>query len=280
MRRTRDEKRPAVVVGCGGFASVPVLLAARSRRIPIVLLEQNAIPGRVTRWRGRRAQSVCCTDPASLEPLRRKGVPAILTGNPVRRGIAALARRTPDEVAVARTILVLGGSQGAHAVNRAMIDFATSSADLLRGWSVVHQTGDRDRDAVAEVYRASGVTAEVGAFFGELADYYARAGLAVSRAGATTLAELSCAGIPSILIPYPQAAGDHQRANARTVSQTEGGIAVEEAGGDFPHRFAAELKRLLQDEERRRTMSKGMRQLAAPEAARVVADVILRAARP
>lgn len=277
--RMIDVRRPAVVVGCGGFASVPLLLAARSRRVPIVLLEQNAFPGRVTRWLGRAARVICCSDPASLAHLPSRKVSLIQTGNPVRREITALADRTPDEVAAGRTLLILGGSQGSHALNKALMEMVEASSGTLHGWNIVHQTGEKDRVLTEEAYKAAGVQADVQAFASDMAPLYRKAALAVTRAGGTTLAELACAGVPSILVPYPQAADDHQRANAETFRVAGGSVVVEQRRPDFSKALAAEIQSLLVNEPGRRRMSAAVRQLAAPKAAVAVADIILQVAR-
>lgn len=277
-RRIVEARRPAVVIGCGGFASVPLLLAARSRRVPIILLEQNAIPGRVTRWLSRSALTVCCTDPASINHLPRNRSP-LLTGNPVRREISALVNRLPQEVAGGRTLLILGGSQGSHALNQALVELAAADPQMFRGWDIVHQTGEQDRLMVKNAYEAVGLRADVQTFAADMAAIYRKAAVVVTRAGATTLAELACAGIPSVLVPYPQAADDHQRANAETFRAAGGSVVVEQQQAAFSTALAIELRSLLSEETRRRTMSTAIRQLAAPDAARRVADVILQAAR-
>ncbi len=278
--RIIDQRKPTAVVGCGGFASVPLLLAARSRRVPIVLLEQNAFPGRVTRWLGRAAQTICCTDRASHRHLPSRGVSLVHTGNPVRREIAALAHRPPEEVAGGRTLLVLGGSQGSHGLNQALIDIVTADAGTLRGWNIVHQTGETDREMVEQAYQTAGLQANVQAFLGDMTPHYRTAALAVTRAGGTTLAELACASVPSILVPYPHAADDHQRANAETFRAGGGSVVIEQQRPDFSNALRGELNLLLGDAERRNAMSRAVRQLAAPDAARAVADIILRAVRP
>jgi len=271
-----ETRKPSVVVGCGGFASFPTLLAARARRIPIVLLEQNAIPGRVTRWWARRAARVCCAFEQCLDHLPR--TKAAATGNPVRKSIQRLHRRAASEVSARRTLLVLGGSQGAQGINAAMLEISSARPELFRGWRVVHQTGDRDRAAAEETYRASGLDAEIIAFSPDIPRTYAEAGLVVSRGGATTLAELACAGLPSILVPYPQAADDHQRANASIFVEAGASVVVDQIQDVFAERLEQALLVLLSDAARRGAMSEAAAKLGRPDASRTVADLILELA--
>ncbi|WP_075092722.1 undecaprenyldiphospho-muramoylpentapeptide beta-N-acetylglucosaminyltransferase [Planctomyces sp. SH-PL14] len=273
-RRILRDEAPDVVVGCGGYASFPVLLAARARRIPIVLLEQNAVPGRVTRIAARWSRIVCCTFGESESYF--SGTDVRLTGNPVRRSIAELPPSVDPRPTNGRPVLlVLGGSQGSHAVNNGMLAVADHNPGLLREWDIVHQTGETDRERVAEAYRKVGWKAEVEAFFSDLAPHYARATLAVTRAGATTLAELACVGIPAILIPYPHAADDHQRANARVFERAGAGFLVDQADGHFLEQFEATLHRALSFTNRLDRMGEAMLGLARPQAADAVAEAIL-----
>ncbi len=274
--RLLDTRRPNVIVGCGGFASFPTLLAARRRRIPILLLEQNALPGRVTRWCAPWAETICCAFPQALDHLKSRR--AITTGNPVRLTIQFLREAAATLEASTPTLLVLGGSQGAHGINAGVAELARARPQLFAGWNVVHQTGERDRDAIDEAYRTCGVHAEVVAFTSELPRLYGEASLVISRAGATTLAELACARLPSILVPYPQAADDHQRANAKVFAEAGASLVIEQSGPDFPRRLAEALEPLLTDETMRRQLSDAAGRLGRPEAAGNIADRILRLA--
>lgn len=271
--------RPSAVIGLGGFASVPVVIAASRLGIPIVLLEQNVVPGRATRWLSRRAAAVCL----SL-PLREPGLPTDvithLTGNPVRTDIAALIDERPEahpNQTDAPVLLVLGGSQGSLAVNAVMCEVAARQPETLAGWKIIHQTGATDRDAVAGRYQQLGVDAQVEAFFGDPTDLYRRARLVVARAGATTLAEVACAGIPAILIPYPDSIGDHQLHNARWFATQGAARIVSQQGppAGFTARLAEELAELLGAPEQRQQMRIAMRHLARPNAAAEVGQVVL-----
>jgi len=199
------------VIGLGGFACVPIVLAATRLGIPTILLEQNAIPGRAVRWLSRRVSTVCVSFDATL-PLLPSRTRAVVTGNPVRSEIATLATnrtRSPD---LTCTLLVLGGSQGAQPINQAMIEWSrTADPANLR---IIHQTGAGQDEAVRTAYTERRINCEVAPFFTDMASLYRRATFGITRAGATTLAELACAGCPAILIPYPQAVDNHQLRNA------------------------------------------------------------------
>jgi UDP-N-acetylglucosamine--N-acetylmuramyl-(pentapeptide) pyrophosphoryl-undecaprenol N-acetylglucosamine transferase len=278
--RLIDDLRPAAVIGLGGFASVPVGLAARLRRIPLILLEQNAIPGRATSLLSRWADRVCVSFEPTI-PLLPKSASPILTGNPVRdavRQIRLRRDRTP-------TLLILGGSQGAAGVNAMTITAIARLKGRLAGWRITHQTGERDAPAVRDAYAAHGIAAEVAPFFPDLPTRYAEATLAISRAGATTLAELACAGLPAILVPYPRSVRDHQQRNAEHFASA-GAAAVVPEGEEAADRLAHTLASLLEHPTRLAAMSAAMRRLARPDAAGAVADLILpragseRLARP
>lgn len=277
-RRLLRDARPAVVIGLGGFASVPVVWMAARRGVPTVLLEQNTIPGRATRWLSRRATLVC----VSFEETARflpQGTHTAVTGNPVRPQIAGLAdtpspRDESQSGPDARPILlVLGGSQGATGINDAMMTAAELRREELRGWQIVHQTGPRQVDAVRAQYERLGLSAVVEPFFSDLSEWYRRAMVVVSRAGATTLAELACAGCPAMLVPYPEAVGDHQTHNAQVFAAAGAAVIVPQQSS--PHITAESLSRaletLLRAPDTRARMGEAMRRLARPRAADDVA---------
>ncbi len=267
-------RAPKVVVGLGGFASVPALWKATRHRTPIVLLEQNSIPGRATGWFARSAAAVCLGFEEAAAKLP-SGVTTVPTGNPVRDDVAALSQqsRTQD----ARTLLVLGGSQGASGLNRAMMAWVTSQPGDLRDWQIMHQSGPHDVEELTRAYAAAGVTARVEEFVSDMAAAYRMATLVIARAGATTLSELACAGLPALLIPFPQAADDHQRRNAACFAQTGAAVCVEQQAD--PAETAAVLARewgvITSDSSRLETMSAAMHQRSRPNAAEQVARVIL-----
>jgi UDP-N-acetylglucosamine--N-acetylmuramyl-(pentapeptide) pyrophosphoryl-undecaprenol N-acetylglucosamine transferase len=278
-RELLERESPLAVIGCGGFASAAPVYAAWRQSVPFVLLEQNTIPGRATRWLSRLGGTVCLSFEAARSHLP-SSARTLVTGNPVRREIEELANR-PNETArqpgEIRTLLVLGGSQGARPVNEMLIDFANRSAHALAGWQVVHQTGQADVGRVRQAYAAAGIDADVAAFFPNLAVQYRQASLVVSRAGATTLAELACAATPAVLVPYPQAMDNHQWHNARVFEQAGAAVIVEQQSDPTAgsQAFDETLSRLLNDEHRRATMARAMAGLARPDAAARVVDCLM-----
>ncbi|MCX8073165.1 MAG: undecaprenyldiphospho-muramoylpentapeptide beta-N-acetylglucosaminyltransferase [Candidatus Binatia bacterium] len=266
-RRSLGEFSPGVVVGLGSYGSVPVILAAWSRKIPVILLEQNARPGMANRILGRLAAKVCTAfeETAAFFPAGR----SVYTGNPVRR--LNVQRARTDAGANEFHLLAFGGSQGARSINRAMVEAVRRLQSHLPALQVTHQTGEADRVWVEQEYAASGARARVCAFIDDMADAYAWADLVVCRAGATTLAELSTVGKPAILVPYPFAADDHQRANAE-VWVREGAAEMildcELSGERLAERIAA----LAKDPQRRLSLAHNASRLARPDATeRVVA---------
>lgn len=268
------EVNPQVVIGLGGFASVPVVVAANRRGIPVVLLEQNTVPGRATRWLAKRAAAICTSfdETATMLPSTTR---IERTGNPVRRAIAELhdnaaVRSTP-------TLLVLGGSQGATAVNEAAVESAKRLGTKLDEWRIVHQTGPRDEDRVRAAYEELGLNFVVDSFFEDLVPHYRSASLAIARAGATSLAELACAGIPSVTIPYPGAIHDHQARNAEHyVNAGAAWLVPQSADINATASGIIEVMEPLlgQPVELLAPRRECMKQLATPDAAGRVADVV------
>lgn len=262
--------RPDVVLGLGGYGSVPMVVAAWLARVPSVLIEQNVHPGMANRCLAYVASRVCTTfaESAAFFP---KGK-AVQTGNPVRR-LDSSVTPAPDDF----TLFVFGGSQGAHTINQAAVD----AVDILREKQihlrVIHQTGVADAEWVERRYGEMGVAAEVLPFIDDMASAYGRANLVVCRAGATTLSELASVGKPAILVPYPFAADDHQRSNAEVVLRQGAAEMILDAQLTGPA-LAEATARLALDRERLQAMGIAARQLAAPDAASRVADVCLAAA--
>ncbi len=261
--------RPDVVCGVGGYVTGPVVAAAWLLRRPAVIHEQNSVPGLANRVLGRLASRVCISLPAS----ERWFPPGktVLTGNPVRRAIVDAAAVREQRPTSGKTLLVLGGSQGAHRVNELVTEALVSRAADMTGIRVIHQTGRSDADTVRERYRHAGIDAEVAPFFTDMASRYLAADLAVSRAGATSLAEISVLGLPAVLIPYPSAADDHQYHNARWYADKGGALLFRQEELTGP-RLAAELFGLLADEPRRQEMARAMRRLGIGDAAERIVD--------
>lgn len=274
-RTARDlirEFQPACVVGTGGYSMTPVIHAAIRSRVPVVLLEQNAVPGRATRWFSRRAEAVCTSFETLHPPL--KGSRIQQTGNPVRRSIASLASRSSKACG---SLLILGGSQGARGLNEALGWIARDQPSVLAGHTIVHQTGGTESAReLAEHYRAASLRANVSPFFDDMAGIYAEASVIIARAGATTMAEVACAGLPAILLPYPFARDRHQHVNAEAFARAGAAIVIEQAANaaDTGRKIANALEELLRDERRIAGMATAMKQRARPEAAGSVVDVI------
>jgi UDP-N-acetylglucosamine--N-acetylmuramyl-(pentapeptide) pyrophosphoryl-undecaprenol N-acetylglucosamine transferase len=266
--------RPDLVFAVGGYVTGPVAAAARSRGVPLVIHEQNAIPGLANRLLGRLARRVCLSLPGSGAAFNPQKT--VLTGNPVRREILALGQHHAARPGNRRkTVLVLGGSQGAHAVNRlageALKSIAGGGGEDLQ---VIHQTGESDMAAVAKHYADCAVKARVEPFFRDMAEIYRQADLLVSRAGATTLAEAAVAGIPALLIPYPFAADNHQEKNAAHYVAGGGARQFREAELT-PELLAENIAGLFADPAALAAMARAMARLAIPDAAQRIVTCCL-----
>lgn len=277
-----EGRRVTAVIGLGGYAAVPAVLAARRRGIPTFLLEQNLVPGKGTRWLARGAETVFASFADTCQMLARSAR-VCCTGNPLREeivrlcSVASRTQRLKRPPAERRTLLVTGGSQGAHSLNRAVLAALSRLADLHDRWQVIHQTGEQDYSIVCQQYAQLPWSADVQPFFAEMAPVYQQADLAVCRAGATTLSELACAGVPAILLPYPHAAADHQSANARFYEQRGAATIVVDRpdGNGTSTELIGALSVLMHDPDRLRAHSFCMRTLARPGAASDVAQQII-----
>ena len=266
-------RRPRAVVSFGGYAAGPGGIAARLHGVPLVVHEQNRAPGMTNRVLARFARRVLTGFPQTFGGAREE-----LAGNPVRAAIAGLP--PPAERFAARgagaplRLLVLGGSQGARALNAAV---PRALADAGIEAQVRHQCGEKLRAEAEQAYAQAGVAASVEPFIADMAAAYAEADLVVCRAGALTLAELCAAGVGSVLVPFPQAVDDHQTRNAEYL--VERGAALLLPQGD---RLAGQLRdalaALAADPARRLAMAEAARTLARPDAAARVADAVLEAA--
>jgi UDP-N-acetylglucosamine--N-acetylmuramyl-(pentapeptide) pyrophosphoryl-undecaprenol N-acetylglucosamine transferase len=270
--------RPAVVVGVGGYAAGPVCLAARLLGIPVCLQEQNSLPGITNRWLGRVARRIYTSFKESHAHFPADKV--ILVGNPVREEIIALGHGgAPRESHRPFTVLVAGGSQGARSINTALIDML-AHVDDPGSLHLIHQCGPDDLDRVREAYRTAGVAARAAAFFNDMDRQYAQADLAVCRAGATTVAELTCIGIPAIFIPFPHAADNHQEINARALVSAHAAEMILEAALSG-RALWQHIRQLRDDPGRRAAMAQNARALGHPEAAAtIVADIWAHVLQP
>lgn len=266
------------IVGLGGYASAPLLFAARTRNIPYLLLEQNALPGRANRLLAPSAAVVCCAFEEAV-PQFRAGTKAVVTGTPLRQEIAELASlELVPESAEERRLLVLGGSLGAVAVNSLMLA-AVERLPALRDWTILHQTGEEDAPRIRKAYAQAGQPHEVHPFLADIAVEYRRSAFVVARAGGVTLSELACAGRGGILVPLPTAADGHQHANARHFERHAAAIIVEQAtplDSSFDP-FCQALAELLARPSARTTLRTNMRSLAQPAATQLIIDHMQRA---
>ena len=272
--RVLAQRRPRAVVSFGGYAAGPGGLAARLHGVPLVVHEQNRAPGMTNRVLSRFARRVLTGFPQTFGNAREE-----LAGNPVRAEIASLP--PPAQRFAARDagtgplrLLVLGGSQGARALNTAV---PRALADSGVQAQVRHQCGEKMRADAEQAYAQAGIAASVEPFIADMAAAYAEADLVVCRAGALTLAELCAAGVGSVLVPFPQAVDDHQTRNAEYL--VERGAALLLPQGDaLAARLAEALSALAADPRRRLAMAEAARSLARPDAAARVADAVLEAA--
>lgn len=257
------------VLGVGGYSAGPVVFTARRLGIATALHEQNQLPGVTNRILGRMVDRIYLSFPQSRDSFA--GAAIKVTGNPVRDEIVALAgdsRAAQQAVDGTIHVLVIGGSQGAHAINLAM---TRAMPRLSRQVRVVHQTGERDFSWVKQAYAEAGIAAVVQPFFNDMAARYREADLIVCRAGATTVAEITVIGRVALFIPFPHAADDHQTRNA--LALVDAGAALMIAESDLiPQDLAAEIDGLAGDRQRLETMEANARALGRPNAAQEIVD--------
>ncbi len=266
--RIVSTRRPSLVIGVGGYSSGPVVLVAALRGVPTMLLEQNAVPGLTNRILARFVGAAAVTFESTQQFF---GAKAFVSGNPVRPEFLAAAgspAEPRDDEPVTR-ILVFGGSQGAHAINMAMVEAAAPLAAAGARLRLVHQTGERDVEPVRAAYRQAGLDGEVEPFLYDMGRQLGRADVVVCRAGATTLAEITAAGKAAILIPLPTATDDHQRKNAEALAAAGGAEVLLQQDASGPV-LAQRILALASDLARRRRMAAAARALARPDAAQVI----------
>ena len=300
LQRFFRQWRPDVVVGFGGYVAIPVGLAARwSRpRIPVVVHEQNSVPGMTNRFLARSARVVALTYPQSAKLLRDpasgRTARVIVTGNPVRPEVLAAdgarGRACLGLSAEALVLLVFGGSRGARHINEALIG---ALPELLARWprlEIIHASGTGEYERVREatddlacklsassgthtLAQALGERYHLFDYLGEIADILAAADLAVTRAGATSIAETTALGVPVVLVPFPHATDDHQTGNARDLVAAGGAVMLADADLDSAD-FMRTIDELLSDARRRDTMTKAARAFGRPDAASLLADCV------
>jgi UDP-N-acetylglucosamine--N-acetylmuramyl-(pentapeptide) pyrophosphoryl-undecaprenol N-acetylglucosamine transferase len=277
-KRLYREHRPDAVVGFGGYPAFPSLLAASAMRIPTVLHEQNAVIGRVNRLLAGEAAAIG-TAYDEVERLKPKYVcKAVLIGNPVREEIARLGELPfpPFDEAAPLKILVTGGSQGASILSKVVpVGLGMLAPSLRRRLQVVQQCRPEDIDRVRAQYAELGIPAELMTYVEDMAEKLADAHLVIGRAGASTVAELTAAGRPAILIPFAAAADDHQTANAREMVKAGGARAIQEAGFT-PQVLARQIEALAMDPVALGNAASRALSVGRPHAARDLADVVER----
>lgn len=274
--RLLRRERPHIVIGVGGYASGPVVLMASLLGIRTAVQEQNALPGFTNKVLGRFVDAVFVAfDQArSFFPSRK----VHLLGNPIRR--ALLDNFLRSKIPSARfTLLVTGGSQGAHRLNERVVETMRELGDFAKSLTIIHQTGARDREWVEKAYRELGLDAEVLDFIRDMPKAYARADLIVCRAGAATLAEITVAKKASILVPFPFATDNHQEVNARSLVDAGAARMFRESELDAPA-LAAAIRELHDDAALRARMERAAGLLGRPEAAREIADVCVEMVSP
>jgi len=274
--RILREFKPDLVLGVGGYASGPLVLAACMGSRACFIHEQNSLPGLTNRLLSRFVRKVF----VSLEESLRHMPPGktILTGNPLRRKILDTLGSEPREPGAGGRfhLLVFGGSAGAHRINMAMMEALPALAAFRDRLAITHQTGENDLAEVKAAYRREGMDAETTAFIDDMAGAYGKADLVLCRAGATTIAEVTACGKACIFVPYPYAADDHQRKNAESLTVRGAGFMIpdRELSGE---RLAGLICELVRNPERIREAGRNAARLARPDAARMIVDEMIEA---
>jgi len=283
VRQTLKDRQPAAVLGLGGYAAGVAVKLAGLRKLPAAILNPDVIPGKANQFLMRYVRAVCCQFEATRDHVAPQHHEKLkVTGCPIRSDISAVAAANREPAAKRlgvdpglHTLVVTGASQGAQTVNEAVI--AALATVKLQGWQVVHLSGRDHADAVRAGYRDIDVPARVIDFTPEMADVWTVADLAVSRSGASSCAELTACGIPSVLMPYPFHKDMHQRANAKVLADAGAAVLLDD---DKDKRKNAEklrpvLESLLYDSGKRQAMAAAAKSLGRPDAAAAVADVLM-----
>jgi UDP-N-acetylglucosamine--N-acetylmuramyl-(pentapeptide) pyrophosphoryl-undecaprenol N-acetylglucosamine transferase len=271
--RMLNQFAPDVVIGVGGYASGPAMLAAVVKHIPTLAFEPNVVPGFANRVVAKFVSGAAVHFEETAKYFRR----AEVTGVPVRQAFFEIPVLSNKKRGRTPTLLVFGGSQGAHAINDAMIRCLPELKRQAPGIHIIHQTGERDYNDALAAYKSLAESAEVFKFIDDMPAAFARADLLVCRSGASTVAEITAAGKPAIFVPFPRAADDHQRVNAEALAREGAAVVVEESKLEGVW-LAETIAALLGDSSRLAQMSDAARGLAHPEAARDIAAMAARLA--
>jgi UDP-N-acetylglucosamine--N-acetylmuramyl-(pentapeptide) pyrophosphoryl-undecaprenol N-acetylglucosamine transferase len=268
-RRLVRSYAPHVVLGVGGYSSGPAVLAAWLMRKPTMIMEPNAYPGLANRWLSRVVDRVALALPDTGNYFGSK---AVVTGIPVRGEFLATPGGRHQRGRM--TLLIYGGSQGSHALNSIVCGALGSLGAIGPGLRLIHQTGEKELQAVRDAYRKAGANAEVRAFLPRIYEEFAAADLILSRAGASTIAELTAAGKAAILVPFPGAADDHQTKNALALERHGAARIIPESEWD-PGRLAREIRHYMENPEEIEHMEEAARQLAKPDATQKIVDILV-----
>ncbi len=262
--------RPNVIIGVGGYASGPAMLAGAMLRVPLMAFEPNVVPGIANRLVARMVQAAAVHFTATQKYFRN----AVVTGVPVRQEFFAIPAHQPDNPP---TLLVFGGSQGAHAINVAVVQALPALVAQIPGIHLIHQTGQNDYEAAKAAAAAAGISSEVSPFIDDMPGAFARADLLICRSGASTVAEVAAAGKPAIFVPLPTAADDHQRLNAAALASAGAALLLPQADLTTD-RLAHDIAALFRNPERLTRMGAAARQFAHPDAAAEIAAIAARIA--
>ncbi len=269
--RMLSEFGPDVVIGVGGYASGPAMLAAILKHLPALAFEPNLVPGFANRVVARLVSAAAVHFEQTAERFRN----AVVTGVPVRPAFFHIPKR--QYIQTSPTLLVFGGSQGARAINQAVVRALPELMKRLQGLRVIHQTGERDYNEVQAAYAQATIPAEVHKFIDDMPGFFARADLVLCRSGASTVAEICAAGKPAIFVPFPLAADDHQRRNAEALEQAKAAVVLEETKLDEVW-LVDTVCVLLEDPTRLARMSDAARAMAHPDAAKDIAELAAKVA--
>ncbi len=263
--------RPDVIIGVGGYASGPAMMAGSLKNVPTLAFEPNVVPGFANRVVAPMVTAAAVHFEETGRYFRRYRV----SGVPVRRAFFDIPKcRTESDQP---TLLVFGGSQGAHAINQAVIESLEPLREAIPGLHIIHQTGERDYNDAQAAYLGTPGSAEVYSFIDDMPGTFARADLLLCRSGASTVAEITAAGKPAIFVPFPGAADDHQKRNAEALERAGAAIMIEQK--DLSSRHLVEVvSQLLTDPARRVAMACAARRLAHPNAAAEIAEMAARMA--
>ncbi len=263
--------KPDVMVALGGFAAATPGIAARILGVPVVILEQNSVPGRVNRLLSRWAKGIYLQFRCARERFTNTRAKFFDLGSPMREQMCKLAEEKPVD---GDALLIIGGSQGAQRLNEIVLE-SIKPIQEQTGCRIIHVAGAGNEEGIRKAYRDLKVEATVHGFFGKLSDCYRESKLAISRSGAGSIAELAAAGLPSILVPLPTAMDNHQQLNAEWVAAKNGAIVLEQPLLT-PDILTRQVVRIWKDKQLRDSMAEAVRLLARPESASEIAESIMQ----